>query len=389
MGVRVRASGERPAWVRTDLEALSRNLERLRRRVAPAGILAVIKADAYGHGAEIVARRLEDEGVEQLGVAFAGEGVRLREAGIGMPVLVLGPTQPEEPPIYRRHRLTPTISSRDQLELWRGWTEAEGARQPVHLKVDTGMNRLGLDPEELPAALAAIRASSGLELTGLLSHLGDADTPESPRNEAQIERFAELVGQLTDAERQRTVVHLANSGGALYLEGATHTRVRLGLALYGCDPLPPGRSATGGVELEPVMRVAARIVLVREVPVGSRVGYGGTWQAARPTRLAVVPIGYGDGYSWRLSNRAEALVGGRRVPVVGRVSMDMLTLDVTDVGDGEARVGSEAVLLGRQGAEEITAWELAERSGTLVWEVLCRFGLRLTRRPRGGVRSSG
>jgi alanine racemase len=368
----------RPAWADVDLDALAANLRHARQRVAPAHVLAVIKAGAYGHGAVPVARALEAEGVDWLGVALVEEGADLRRGGVEAPVLVLGVAQPEQLPFFRRYRLTPTVSSREQLEMWLAWSAAGGgARQPIHLKVDTGMTRLGLDFDEAAAALERVRRSAGLELTGLLSHLADADLVESEHNPRQIGRFNDLLELLLPAERERVLCHLANSAGALHHPPSRHDLVRLGLALYGLDPA----LREGG--LRPVMAVRARIVSLREVPDGAALGYGGRRVTLRPSRIAVVPAGYADGYSWRLSDRAEALVRGRRAPVAGSVSMDMTMLDVTDV---EAELGDEVTLLGRQGEDEISAAELARIAGTLPYEFLCLLGLRLTRRYwRGGV----
>ncbi len=360
----------RPARATIDLDALARNLARLRARVEPAGVLAVVKADAYGHGAAPVAERLAAEGVAGFCVAFAGEGVALRTAGVGSPILVLGPAQPDEPDTYHRYGLTPTVSDLERLDLWAGWAAAHSVVQRLHVKVDTGMSRLGLRPEQLKAAIERIRGSANLELEGLLSHLAEADEPASAANARQAARFAELVALLTADERRRVQVHLANSGGALYLDGVNYTLVRLGLSLFGVDP-------TGAAtDLEPVMQVEARVVALRDVDAGARVGYGGTWQAAKPSRLAVVPLGYGDGYPWRLSNRASVLVRGHRAAVAGRVSMDMLLADVTGL---PVALGDAVVLMGCQDGERITAWELAAAAGTIPWETLCLFGLRLPR----------
>ncbi len=359
----------RPAWAAIDLGALARNLRRLRERVAPAALLAVVKSDAYGHGAVAVARRLDAEGVDWFGVALAGEGSELRRAGVTAPILVMSPADPGELDLYAAERLVPTVSSAGQLAMW-AERSGGGPPQPIHLKVDTGMSRLGLAAGEVGEALAAIRRSPGLALAGLASHLAEAEDPESPATERQMRDFQALVELLSPEERAAATVHLANSAGALYRPASRHDLVRLGLALYGVDPA--GRDEA----LEPVMSICARIVLLRDVAAGARAGYGGAWTAARASRLAVVPVGYGDGYPWRLSNRGEILVGGRRAPVAGRVSMDMTLVDVTGIA---AAVGDEAVLLGRQGEERVGAAELAERAGTIPWEVLCGFGLRLPR----------
>ncbi len=361
----------RPAWAVVDLDALEHNLEHMRRRVAPAGILAVIKADGYGHGAPAVARLLEEKEVDWLGVALAEEGAELRRAGVKTPILVLGPSQAPQIPAYRRYRLLPTVSNGDQLEHWAAWTETWRRAQTVHLKVNVGMHRLGLEPGELGAALERIRSHPYLELGGLLSHLADADDLESPRTAEQEERFASLVAaELTAEERSRLPLHLANSAAALHHAATRHSFVRCGLALFGIDP--------AGVEqhLRPVMSVVSRIVQVREVEAGARPGYGGLWRASRSSRLGVVPVGYADGYGRRLSNRAQMLAGGRRVTVVGAVSMDMSLIDLTDT---RCRAGDEVVLLGRQNGEEIGAAELAQWSGTIPYESLCLLGLRLPR----------
>ena len=360
----------RPAWADVDLDALTHNLAHMRRRVAPARILAVIKAGAYGHGAAPVARALEAAGVDWLGVALVEEGADVRRAGVESPILVLGVAQTEQLPLFRRYRLMPTVSSLDQLEMWLSWARMGGEPHAIHLKIDTGMSRLGLNLDEARAALERVRRSPGLELAGLLSHLADADLLESEHNPQQIARFSSLREILTPAERERVVCHLANSAGALHHPASRHDLVRLGLALYGLDPA--GREP----DLRPVMSVRARIVLLREVPAGAALGYGGRHVTERPSRIAVVPVGYADGYSWRLSNRATVLVGGKRVPVVGSVTMDMTLLDVTGA---DAKLGDDATLLGREGDDEITAAELARVAGTLPYEVLCLLGLRLTR----------
>lgn len=367
----------RPAWVDVDLAALEHNLARIRGRLTDSGarmpaIMAVVKADAYGHGAVGVSRALEAAGVDWLGVALLEEGAEIRRAGVELPILVLGTARPSKIALYRRYRLTPTVSSITELALWRDWTAGQSEAQPIHLKVNTGMGRLGVALEEVPWALEMLRGHPGLRLAGLLSHFGDADDLGSPRNDLQAERFAAVLGLLTVEEHGRTIVHMANSAAALHRRESRHELVRLGIALYGLDPVEQP-----GDDLRPVMSVRARIVQIREVPAGTPVSYGGRTVTRRRSRIAVVPVGYADGYAWRLTGKAEALVRGRRVPVAGSVTMDMTLLDVTDAG---AELGDEVVLLGRQGQEEIPATELAAHAGTISWEILCHLGLRLPRR---------
>jgi alanine racemase len=370
------ADALRPAWVDVDLDALEHNL-RLVRALAPGMmVLAVVKADAYGHGAVSVSRALEAAGVDWLGVALLEEGAELRRAGIEVPILVLGTARPAKIALYRRYRLTPTVSSLAELALWRDWTAGQSEPQPIHLKVDTGMSRLGLAVEEVPAALDLLRAHPRLKLAGLLSHFAEADLLDSPRNEQQESRFRGVLDLLAPEERRGVLIHMANSAAALHRPASRFHLGRLGISLYGVDPA--GREAG----LKPVMSVVARIVQVREVPAGTPLSYGGRTVTTRRSRIAVVPVGYADGYAWRLTGRGEALARGRRVPIAGSVTMDMTLFDVTDSG-GE--VGEEVVLLGRQGAEEITAPELARHAGTISWEILCHLGLRLPRRyHRGG-----
>jgi alanine racemase len=383
-------SALRPAWVDVDLDALTDNLAVLRQTLGAARAMAVVKADAYGHGAVAVSRALEGAGVDHLGVALLEEGAEIRRAGVELPILVLGTARPAKLALYRHYRLTPTISSLEELALWREWADT-GHPQPCHLKVDTGMSRLGIALGEVSEALTILRSGPQLELCGILSHFAEADDLASPRNAVQEDRFAGVLEQLTPAERERVLVHMANSAAALYRPRARHDLVRLGIALYGLDPAAPAAPETPentGVSprvernstarrLVPVMAVRARIVQLREVPAGTSLSYGGRMVTRRRSEIAVAPVGYADGYSWRLGLKAEALVRGERVPVAGSVTMDMTLLDVTGLG---ARIGEEVVLLGRQGREEITASELARHAETIAWEILCHLGLRLPRR---------
>ena len=379
------ASALRPAWVDVDLDVLDRNLAALRARMGSARILAVVKADAYGHGATGVSRALEAAGVDWLGVALLEEGAEVRRSGVDLPILVLGTARPEWLALYRRYELTPAVSSLAELALWRDWSAGSTADAPqaLHLKVDTGMGRLGVPLAEVPRALEILRSSPQLRMTGLLSHFANADDLSNAKNDRQENRFNDVLAQLTPDERRTIEIHMANSAAALHRPSSRNTLVRMGIGLYGIDPVTPATTAEGpATGLAPVMSLVAKIVQVREVPVGTQLSYGGRTITERPSRIAVVPVGYADGYAWRLTGKAEALVAGRRVPVAGSVTMDMTLLDITDT---DAVLGDEAVLLGRQGSEEITAVDLARQAGTISWEILCHLGLRLPRRYfRGG-----
>lgn len=366
----------RPAWATVDLDALARNLERLKTACAPATIAAVVKADAYGHGAVAVARALERAGgVDWLAVAMPEEGAELRRAGIGTPILVLGAHLPAQIPLLLEFDLTPAISTESQLSAWCA-VSGETAR-PVHLKVDTGMRRLGFPIEALPAALERVRQAPGIRLAGVLSHFADASEPESKLNALQEHAWQTVEHLLTDAERRRVLRHVANSAAAIHLSWSRLASlgslgmVRLGLALYGVDP---AGSETSG--LEPISSVRARIVAVREVAAGEGIGYNHRWRAERRSRIGLLPIGYADGYAWRLGNRAQALAGGQRVGVVGNVSMDMTAIDLTD---SNQREGDVVTLLGGDRGDSISAVDLARWAGTIPYEILVAFGLRLPR----------
>lgn len=369
------ADALRPSWAEVDLDALVGNLAHLRRVAGGARLLGVVKADAYGHGAPQVARALAAAGIDWLGVALVEEGLELRRAGVEVPVLVLGPVTAEQCPLMQAERLTPAVSSLEQLLLWEAHCVTSGRSQELHLKVDTGMGRLGLPADAVPRALEVVRGQPLLRLAGLMSHLAESEDLASRRTEEQEEALEAVLARLSPAEREGLPVHLANSGGTLHWPRARHDLVRCGLALYGLDP------ARRDGELRPVLSVHARLVQLRQVTAGARIGYGGRWQAPRPGRIGVLQLGYADGYAWALANRGEALLRGRRVPVAGAVSMDLLTLDLSG---SDAGLGEEAVLLGRQGGDEISAWELADRAGTIPYEVLTRFGQRLARRYRRG-----
>jgi alanine racemase len=371
----------RPAWLEIDLDALAGNLRVLRQRVGPAAILAVVKADAYGHGAVAVAHTLERNGVDWLGVALVEEGARLRRAGIGLPILVLGAIQTAELDQARGHRLTPAVSSLDQLRMWAHAGEGRdpgGAPQSIHLKVDTGMHRLGIPSTEWNIAAEILAASPSLRLDGLLSHLAEAEATEGDFTTLQERRFDEAVALF-----RPPIQHLANSAAALHRPTTRRSLVRAGLALYGIDP------ARREHELVGVMTVKARLIQIREIDAGEHVGYGArsgygdTWVAPRRSRIGVVPLGYADGYPWRLGNRARAWIDGSFVPVVGAVNMDLLTLDLTGTA---AAVGSTVTLLAGRAESGPTAVELAERAGTTPYEILCHFGLRLPKQYLGGVR---
>jgi alanine racemase len=375
----------RGAWVDVDLDRAEANFRRLARRMVstegrPARICAVLKADAFGHGAPMMALTLEEAGADWIAVALLEEGLELRRAGVELPILCLGPAQPDQLPLFARHRITPAVSSLWEMDLWAAFAHAHatpGHPFDVHVLVDTGMKRLGLNPDQVDEALRRLRHAPELRLGGWFSHFADADDLASARNQEQRRAYQAALERLTPEERDGAILHLANSAGALHQPDARHRMVRLGLALYGLDP------AGEDDGLQPVMSVRARLIHVRPVAAGDRMGYGGRYTAPEAGRTGVLPVGYADGYSWHLSNRAEVLIRGRRAPVAGAVSMDLTIVDVSRL-PGDLAVGEEAVLMGEQagplGEGRVSARELASLGGSMVYEVLCRFGQRLPRR---------
>lgn len=343
----------------------------------PPAIIAVVKADAYGHGARRVARALERAGASMLAVADIEEGVDLRNSGVHAPILVFGALSVSDVGGVFASRLTPTISSPAAGRALQQAAAARGVSLHYHLKIDTGMNRLGFRHDNLARTLPELLASPNLALDAVHTHFGTADEPGHALFDEQRARFeaaCRAVDELGGGPRLR---HAANSAALLRDSRVWYDFVRPGLLLYGLVPPPLGST----LALRPVMSLTSRVVAAKGVRVGEAVGYGGRYRAERATTLAVVPAGYADGLDRRLEGRGHALVRGRRAPIVGAVSMDMLTIDVTDI-DGVGP-GDEVVFLGSQGPgpeQTIDAREMAAWIGTIPYEILCRLGARVERR---------
>ena len=380
---RLRAAGlpplDRPAWLEVDTAALELAVRTIRGRVGPTTqVWPVVKDDAYGHGIEVATRSFSTAGAAGVCVATLAEALALRAAGIDVPVLILYPVAPAALPDAMAGGFAITVASpQGAQDVARAWGVLGGAERParlaVHVEVETGFTRMGITPSRLPAALDALRRP-GLEVAAVWTHLA---TPEDDR--VSDDQEARLGDAIRAAGVEGMGTHLAASGGLLTGRGLDRLLVRPGLVAYGVAPggrlgeLPAGRWLD---ELRPALRLVARAMRIEDVPVGTSVGYGGEWVASRPSRIATLPVGYGDGYS-RAYTGCHVLVRGQRAPVVGVVSMDSCTVDVTDIRE----VGSEDefVLLGRQGADEIPALALAQRRTTIPWEVLVGMARRLTR----------
>jgi alanine racemase len=341
--------------------------------LAPA-IIAVVKANAYGHGARRVASARESAGAIMLAVADIEEGVDLRKSGVRAPILVFGALSVSDVDGVFDFDLTPTISSPAAGQALQAAAEKRGATLRYHLKIDTGMNRLGFRHDNLKRTLPPLLASRNLTLDAVHTHFGTADEPGHKLFETQRTRFEVACRTLDELGAGPRLRHAANSAALLRDSRTWYDFVRPGLLLYGIVPPPIGSN----IELKPVMSLASRVVAVKGVRVGESVGYGGRFTADRPVTLAVIPAGYADGLDRRLENHGFVLIRGERAKIVGAVSMDMLTADVTDIsGVGP---GDEVVFLGSQGEKTIDAREMADWIGTIPYEILCRLGARVERK---------
>ena len=367
--------GYRPAWAEVDLSAISANAAALA-ELAP--LCAVVKANAYGHGAPEVARAALAGGASWLAVALVEEGVQLRDAGIAAPVLVLAEPTADAMAEAHARDLTPTLYTEPGVK---AAAEAATAPWPVHVKIDTGMHRVGASPADVDAVVGAVTSAASLELAGLWTHLAVADEPDQDDYTAlQLDRFEAARTRLAAAGVVPPLVHAANSAGALAHPLARYDLIRCGIALYGHRPSP---AVTPVVELRPAMALKARVSHVRCLDAGERISYGRRYETRERTVIATVPLGYADGVTRRLFEAGgQLLVGGRRCPIAGVVTMDQLMVDCGP--DAAVQPGDEVVLLGRQGRESVTAEEWARLLGTISYEVLCGVGPRVDRRYTGG-----
>lgn len=368
--------GARPVWAEIDLDAVAHNLKLLAARVRPARVYAVVKANAYGHGAVAVARAALDAGADALAVAAVDEGEELRRAGIAAPILVLGHTPASDAERVVAHRLEPAVGGPELVEALSALARARGAEVPVHVELETGFGRHGVPPDAAVALAERARALPGLRVKALFTHFATADEDEQEFTDRQFEVLAGAARRLPwvgerHCSASASVLRrpCAGSGTTLALDA-----VRVGISLYGYRP---GPGCGPDVDLRPVLSLRSRVARVAELAPGASVGYGRTWVARRPSRIALVMAGYADGYRRSLGNQAHAIVRGRRAPVAGRVSMDMIVLDVTDVPG--VVPGDVATLLGADGAERVDADELARLAGTISYEILAGISARVPR----------
>lgn len=365
----------RPVWAEVDLAAVRANVEALRRHVAPAELLAVVKADAYGHGAFPVARAAIQAGASMLGVALVEEGIALRNAGITAPILVLSEPVPEAAGVVVEHDLTPAVyTARGIAALAEASFAAGSVAHPVHLKIDTGMHRVGCDPAASTELAKLIDDHPALALDAVWTHFAVADEPEHPYSQRQLALFNATVRDIASAGCAPKRLHCANSAGAINLPESRFDLVRVGIGMYGIAPAP---ALDGIVTLRPALSVKANIGFVKRVAAAERVSYGLRYELAADANIATVPIGYADGVPRSLSaHGGEVLVRGQRCPIAGTITMDQMMIDV---GEMPVVAGEEVVLLGSQGDAAITAQEWADRVGTIAYEIVCSIGPRVPR----------
>ena len=364
----------RPTEARIDLGALRHNLLEARRAAPGARVLAVVKADGYGHGATIAARAFAAAGADWLGCALVEEGIALRNDGLTLPILALG-GQYSDYGLLLGHRLTPLVYRPEMIDALAAAARARGEPAEAHLKLDTGMGRIGVLPGDLAALLEHARREPHVRLTGLCSHFANADLRDPAATRKALDLFADAKRAMKEQGFPLELAHLSNSAATLDLPESHHDMVRPGIMLYGSPPSP--KLASLG-DLRPALSWATGVSHLKWVAKGTPISYGHKWTAPRDSLIATLPVGYADGLRRSVSNRLEVLLAGRRVPQVGTVCMDMTMIDATEVA-ADVRIGSEVMLIGAQGNERIDAWELAQRCETISYEIFCAISARVPR----------
>lgn len=366
-------ASDRPTRIRVDLDALTHNLHALHTHTG-VPVMGIVKANAYGHGLVPVALHLEAQGIAQLGVAFVEEGLALRRAGVKAPILVLGGIHAPQVTRFLIHDLEVTVSSIDKLRQVEQAAESIGRKAVIHLKIDTGMERIGVHSESAAAFIEEAVASPWCTVKGVYSHLACSDDPSSAMTAEQLQRFLAACSHFERIGAPMPLRHLANSGGVLHFPETWLDMVRPGIALYGVMPDPASRAT---VALKPALSLVSSVVYFKVVKAGRTVSYGATWTAEADTRVITLPIGYGDGYPRALSSRGQVLVRGQRHPIVGRICMDQFMVDIGP--SGTAYNGDEVVLIGRQGDAAIDCEAVAQAAGTIPYEILTGLNQRIPR----------
>ncbi|MDI1253293.1 alanine racemase [Thermomonas sp.] len=368
---------QRPTRIKVDLDAITHNLRAIRTH-AGVPVMAIVKANAYGHGLVPVGLHLQACGVEQLGVAFVEEGIALREAGVTVPILVLGGIFGPQIAQFISHDLEITVSSLDKLRQVETAAQALGRKAVIHLKIDTGMERIGVHSYSCRPFIEAAMASRWCELKGIYSHLACADDPASPMTGQQLERFLGACAHIERAGAPMPLRHLANSGGVLHFPEAHLDMVRPGILMYGVLPDPASQAT---INVRAALSLVSQVVYFKVVKAGHPVSYGATWAPMADTRVVTIPIGYGDGYPRSLSSCGQVLIRGKQHPLVGRVCMDQF---MVDIGGDSAWNEDEVILIGHQADATLTTEDLALAAGTIPYEILTGLNERIPREYRGG-----
>jgi alanine racemase len=363
----------RPTRAVVDLGALARNHRAIAAHVAPAAVMPVVKANAYGHGLAAVGCAFERMGAACLGAAYVEEGIELRRSGVTIPILVMGGLAGAQVPLFLDHDLSITVPSTEKLQQVEEAAAATDRRARVHLKIDTGMERLGVHWYHADRLFEATLACRHVDVEGVYSHLANSDAADLADARRQVARFEEALEWYERRSLPTPARHIANSGAVLQLPEANFDMVRPGILSYG---IPPSAEVPATVPVEPVLSWRTAVVYFKVVEAGHPVSYGSTWQSDHPVRIVTIPVGYGDGYSRLMSDRAEVLIRGRRYPVVGRICMDQAMVNIEW---GTAYNGDEVVLIGADGDQTITATDLADWMGTIPYEVLTNISARVPR----------
>ena len=360
-------------YAEIDLNAIAHNISEIRKIIPKlTKFMAVVKANAYGHGAVAVSRAAVGAGADYLSVASVREAMELREGGINAPILILSESLPEDAADIIRHGLTQTVYTFRLAEALSNEAVSQGKPAKAHIKVDTGMGRVGASPSEAEALLKRMKDLPKIETEGVFTHFAKAEALEDSYTEHQLSLFKDLVREIEYRGHFIPIKHASNSAATLYHPDAHLDMVRIGLAMYGIYPRPNGVR----VDLLPALSFKTRVMYLKKVPAGTLLSYGSTHRTSAETAIATLPVGYADGYSTLLSNKAEVLIRGRRYPVVGRVCMDMT---LVDVGGDPIELGDEVALIGSQGSNRITADDIAAIEGTISYEVICGIGKRVER----------
>lgn len=363
----------RPTMVKVNLDRISENLRAIRTQVAPAKVMAILKANAYGHGLVEIAHHMVSQGVDYLGVAVVEEGILLRERGIRVPILVLGGVLGNQVPLFLHHNLTITASSIEKLQQIDEAAQVLGVTARVHLKIDTGMERIGVHYYNAHGFLDASLKCSHVRVEGIFSHLANADATDMSHSRLQLERFNEVLRFYDQHSLPTPMRHIANSAAILNLPDSYYDMVRPGILLYGVYPSPEVKR---GISVQPALTWKSHVVYFKVVKPNHPVGYGSEWQSDHMVRMVTVPLGYGDGYFRSMSHKAEVLIRGVRYPVVGLISMDQITVNIEW---GTAYNNDEVILIGVQEGVAITCEELAEWAGTIPYEILTNINTRVPR----------